>query len=141
MAFMRFMAAPLVLIAVSMGFTSPDKVEKPKLAVKVTPAMGLTAPARVVASADLTGGSSETDELYCAAVEWDWGDDTKSTAAADCDPFEAGKSEIKRRFTAEHMYANGGSYRVQLRLKKKTKVIVSAGAPVEVRRGIHEGGF
>jgi len=117
-----------------------DKVEKPKLTVKVTPAMGGTAPARIVASADLFGGAPDGEELYCPAVEWDFGDDTKSTTSADCDPYETGKSEIKRRFTAEHTYPNGGSYRIQLRLKKKNKVILSGSTSVQIRPGIHEGG-
>ena len=117
-----------------------DKVEKPKLTVKVTPSVGGTAPARIVASADLVGGAPDGEELYCPAVEWDFGDDIKSTNSADCDPYEAGKTEIKRRFTAEHTYANGGSYRIQLRLKKKNKVIVSGSVPVQIRPGIHEGG-
>ena len=117
-----------------------DKAPKPKLTVKVTPAMGGTAPARIVASADLIGGAPDGEELYCPAVEWDFGDDTKSTASADCDPYEPGKSEIKRRFTAEHTYANGGDFRIQLRLKKKNKVLVSGSVPIQIRRGIHEGG-
>jgi hypothetical protein len=117
-----------------------DKAAKPKLTVKVSPAMGGTAPARIVASADLIGGAPDAEELYCPAVEWDFGDDTKSTASADCDPYEAGKSEIKRRFTAEHSYPNGGNFRIQLRLKKKNKVIVSGGTSVQIRPGIHEGG-
>ena len=118
-----------------------DKVEKPKLNVKVSPAMGGTAPARIVASADLIGGAPDGEELYCPAVEWDFGDDTKSTASADCDPYEAGKSEIKRRFTAEHSYPNGGTFRIQLRLKKKNKVILSGGTTVQIRPGIHERGL
>lgn len=117
-----------------------DKDPKPKLTVKVTPAMGGTAPARIVASADLVGGAPDGEELYCPAVEWDFGDDIKSTTSADCDPYEAGKTEIKRRFTAEHTYSNGGNYRIQLRLKKKNKAIVSGSTSVQIRPGIHEGG-
>ena len=49
-------------------------------------------PARVVASADVDGGPDDFEEFYCASVEWDWGDDTKSNNAADCDPYEPGKS-------------------------------------------------
>jgi hypothetical protein len=133
-------------IALALAFSGPyqekakDKVEKPKLTVKVTPSMGGTAPARIVASADLIGGAPDGEELYCPAVEWDFGDDTKSTASADCDPYEAGKSELKRRFTAEHTYPNGGNFRIQLRLKKKNKVIVSGSTSVQIRPGIHEGG-
>ena len=117
-----------------------DKAAKPKLTVKVSPPMGGTAPVRIVASADLIGGAPDGEELYCPAVEWDFGDDTKSTASADCDPYEAGKSEIRRRFTAEHSYPNGGNFRIQLRLKKKNKVIVSGSTSVQIRPGIHEGG-
>jgi PKD repeat protein len=115
-----------------------EKAAKPKLTVKVSPPMGGTAPARIVASADLIGGAPDGEELYCPAVEWDFGDDTKSTASADCDPYEAGKTEIRRRFTAQHTYSNGGNYRVQLRLKKKNKVIVSGSTSVQIRPGIHE---
>jgi hypothetical protein len=138
---MRLLAAAFVLVVSSGAFSGADKVEKPKLTVKVTPAMGGTAPARVVASADLVGGAPDGEELYCPAVDWDWGDDTKSTTSADCDPYVAGKSEIRRRFTAEHTYANGGSFRIQLRLKKKDKAIVSGGTSVQIRPGIHEGGL
>ena len=127
-------------LAFSASYQDQDKAAKPKLTVKVTPAMGGTAPARIVASADLLGGAPDGEEFYCPAVEWDFGDDTKSTTSADCDPYEAGKTEIKRRFTAEHSYPNGGNFRIQLRLKKKTKVIVSGSTSVQIRPGIHEGG-
>ena len=123
---------------VALAFSGSDKADKPKLSIKVNPPMGGTAPARVVASADLIGGDSE--ELYCPAIEWEWGDDTRSTTAAECDPYEAGKSEITRRFTADHIYQTGGSFRIQLRLKKKNKAIASAGTSVQIRPGIHDGG-
>ena len=131
------LAASLLL---ALAFAGPDKADKPKLSVKVNPPMGGTAPARIVASGDLVGGAPDGEELYCPAIDWDWGDDTKSTTSADCDPYEAGKSEIKRRFTAEHVYQNGGNFRIQLRLKKKNKAIVSASTSIQIRPGIHEGG-
>ena len=137
------MALPVVLALAFAGAgqekeKDKEKAAKPKLTVKVSPAMGGTAPARIVASADLIGGAPDGEELYCPAVEWDFGDDTKSTASADCDPYEPGKTEIRRRFTAEHTYPNGGNFRVQLRLKKKNKVIVSGSTSVQIRPGIHE---
>ena len=95
-------------------------------------------PARVVASADLAGGADDYEEFYCPAIEWDWGDDTKSTTSADCDPYEAGKSEIKRRFTADHTYRTAGDFRIQFRLKKKNKTICRASASVQIRPGIHD---
>lgn len=116
-----------------------DKAAKPKLTVKVSPTMG-TSPARVVASADLNGGADDHQDFYCAAIEWDWGDDTKSTTSADCDPYQAGQSEIKRRFTADHVYRMGGNFRIQFRLKKKDKAIASASTSVQIRPGIGDPG-
>jgi hypothetical protein len=132
---MRMLAASLLLVVASPAFPGPDKADKPKLSVKVNPSMAV-APARVVASADLTGGAPDSEELYCPAIEWDWGDDTRSTTSADCDPYQAGKSEIRRRFTADHVYQMGGTFRIQLRLTRKNKAIVSAGTSVQIRPGI-----
>jgi hypothetical protein len=102
-------------------------------------------PARIVVTADLTGGGSDSQQLYCPAIEWEWGDGTKSEDSADCEPFEAGKSEIKRHFTAEHTFRmedpSGGmgqqiDYRdvhIQLRLKKGGKVVVSGATTVKIK--------
>jgi hypothetical protein len=98
-----------------------------------------TNPVRVVASADLNGGADDYEEFYCPAIEWDWGDDTKSTNAADCDPYEAGKSQIKRRFSADHTYRQPGDFRIQFRMKKQGKV-TGASASVKVGPGIYDGG-
>jgi len=135
-----------VSIALTLAFSGSaqdkdkEKVAKPRLTVKVTPAMGGTAPARIVASADLIGGAPDGEELYCPAVEWDFGDDTKSTTSADCDPYEAGKSEIKRRFTADHVYRQAGDYRIQFRLKKKDNSIAAASTSVKIRPGLGDPG-
>jgi hypothetical protein len=37
---------------------------------------------------------------------------------ADCEPYDAGKSEIKRRYTVEHRYQESGRFKIILRLKK-----------------------
>jgi hypothetical protein len=134
------LAASIVLAVATGAFSLPDKVEKPKLTVKVTPAMGGTAPTRIVASADLVGGPDGTAELYCPAIEWEWGDDTRSTNKIDCDPYEAGKSEIKRRFVADHVYQSSGEYRVQFRMKKKDKTILAGSTSVKVRPGLGDPG-
>lgn len=128
---MKFLALPLML---AMALSASDKPKKPKLTVKANPAMAVS-PARVVASADVNGGADDFEEFYCASVEWDWGDDTKSNNTADCEPYEAGKSEIKRRFTAEHVYRTAGDYRIQFRLKKKNKSVASATTSVKIRPG------
>ena len=128
---MRFLALPLTLLLASAAVDAP---KKPKLSVSVNPSMGFS-PVRVVASADVNGGPDDYEEFYCAAAEWDWGDDTRSNTAADCDPYEPGKSAIKRRFTADHTYQTCGEYRIQFRLKKKNKTVASASTSVRVRPG------
>src|SRR2546425_13211676 len=82
-----------------------DQDVRPKLTLKAQPMMAI-APARVVFSAELTGGN-DLREYYCPTVEWTWGDDTRSEATSDCEPYEAGKSEIKRRFIVEHQFKHG----------------------------------
>ena len=140
MGSMRFPTLPLVLaLAVTVDLAGIQKEKKPKISVKANPAMAIS-PARVVVSADINGGPDDYEEFYCAAVEWDWGDDTRSTSSADCDPYEAGKSQIKRRFTADHVYRTAGEYRIQFRLKKKDKAIAAAGTSVKIRPGLGDGG-
>src|SRR5258708_16230534 len=130
---MGFMAVWIALTLVLWGAErKKDKDKRPKLPVGPSPAMGIS-PARVVASADLNGGANDYEEFYCPSIEWDWGDDTRSTTSADCEPYEAGKSEIKRRFSAEHVYRMAGELRIQFRLKKKDKAIGAAGTSVKVR--------
>lgn len=119
--------------------TADDKPKKPKISVRANPAMAIS-PARVVASADINGGPDDFEEFYCAAVEWDWGDDTRSNNSADCDPYEAGKSQIKRRFTADHTYRTAGDYRIQFRLKKKDKPIAAATTSVKIKPGLGDPG-
>lgn len=133
---MRVLALPLILILASPVADTP---KRPKLSVKANPSMGIS-PVRVVASADINGGPDDFEEFYCAAVEWDWGDDTRSTNTIDCDPYEAGKSTIKRRFTADHVYRTSGEYRIQFRLKKKNKSVASASTSVRVRPGVGDIG-
>jgi hypothetical protein len=142
---MKSMALPLML---SLAFSAAasgvdagkdDKAKKPKISVKASPTMGVS-PARIVASADINGGADDYEEFYCTAIEWEWGDDTKSTTSADCDPYEAGKSAIKRRFTADHVYRQAGDYRIQFRLKKKDKSIAGASTSVKIRPGLGDPG-
>ena len=121
------------------GFGHADPQKKPKLSLRASPAMAVS-PARIVASADISGGADDYQEFYCAGVEWDWGDDTRSTASEDCEPYVAGKSEIKRRFTSTHVYRTAGDYRIHFNLKRKDKAIASASTSVKVRPGLGDGG-
>jgi hypothetical protein len=141
---MRF-AAPRIALTLVLIAAVAGAADKPKLSVKANPTMAFS-PARIVVTAEMTGGADTDQQLYCLAVEWEWGDGTRSEDSADCGPYEAGKSEIKRHFTAEHTFrmedSSGGTvgqqpdYRdvhIQLRLKKSGKVVVSGGTTVKIK--------
>ncbi|HEY8548885.1 MAG TPA: hypothetical protein VIL35_02920 [Vicinamibacterales bacterium] len=114
-----------------------DKQEKVSLTVRATPAISFS-PARIRASAELKGGPDDAEKFYCATVEWDWGDLTKSEEAADCEPYEPGVSQVTRRFISEHTYHMGGRYRIQIRLKRNNKVLASANTTITVRPGLRD---
>jgi hypothetical protein len=129
----------LVSFAAAAQTKAQDKNKRPSLKLSATPAMSFS-PARVVFVGELRGGADDYADLYCAAAEWEWGDETRFEHKYDCEPYEPGKSEIKRRFTAEHRYMSAGSYRVSLRLKQNDKVISSATTTVRVRPGLRDPG-
>lgn len=127
-------AAPLALTADG----GQDK-KRPKLTVRANPQTGFS-PLRVLLLAELKGGDSDHPEFYCPTVEWVWGDDTRAESSADCEPYEAGKSEIKRRYTVSRMFNTFGEYRVEFRVKQKEKVIASGSTTVRVQPGVRDGG-
>lgn len=129
-------AASISLTAQDEGKDKKDQ-KKASLNLKVTPPIAFS-PARMVVSAELRGGSDETDEYDCPSIEWDWGDGTKSESNVDCAPFEAGKSTIDRRFSASHTFEIAGQYRVLLRLRRGTRTIVSGNISVNVKPGVRD---
>ena len=110
------------------------ELEQPSLALRVTPPVGFT-PLNVRAVADLEGGADDHPDYYCASVEWDWGDGTRSESARDCEPWIAGQSEISRRYTATHTYRNSGAFRVRFRLRQGDEIIENGDVRIQVRRG------
>lgn len=134
--------ALVLLVASAAGAVA----EKPKLALKANPPMAFS-PARIVVTGELTGIANDNQDFYCPAVEWEWGDGTKSEESADCEPYQAGKSEIKRHFTTDHTYRieevnslppagppqDYHDFHIQLRLRKNGKVIASAGTTVKIK--------
>jgi hypothetical protein len=129
--------------------------KKPSISLKATPSAGFS-PVRVVVTAELKGGSDDFEDFYCATVEWDWDDGTKSESKTDCDPYEVGKSEIKRRYVGEHTFRSTGielnpsplrtpgtdpqmpqnvQHRVRFILKQKGKTVGSGQTTVEIRQG------
>lgn len=112
---------------------------RPKVSLKAQPVIAMS-PARVVLTAELTGGANDFQEFYCPAIEWDWGDDTRSEKSDDCAPYEQGKSEIKRRFTVEHTYRRAGNYRISFRMKRQEKIVGAATTNVQIRPGLRDIG-
>ena len=141
-------AASLVVAAATLvASASPQKADKdpkdnpdakrPQVKLKAQPVIAMS-PARVVLTAELVGGANDFEEFYCAAIEWEWGDGTKSESSTDCAPYEAGKSEIKRRFTVEHVF-RVGAYRVMFHLKRRDKSVGVATVNIQVRPGLRDG--
>jgi hypothetical protein len=132
------LASVFVFVSVSSAQSNKDdKVKRASLSLKASPAISFS-PARIIVSAELRGGSADDPELYCPNVEWDWGDGTRSESNENCDPFEAGKSEIKRRWTVSHTYTTAGNYRIVLRLKRADKTVVSGNTTLQVKPGMRD---
>ena len=112
---------------------------RPKITLKAQPTISM-APSRVVLTAELVGGANDYEEYYCPTVEWDWGDGTQSESTIDCEPYEEGKSEIKRRYTVQHVFRTG-AFKVMFRLKRRDKAIAAATVSIQVRPGLREGGM
>lgn len=112
----------------------PAKPERPKLTLRSSPLMAFS-PALITLTAELKGGDDDYAEYYCASIEWDWDDGTRSEASDDCEPYEAGKSEIKRRYATQHRYNIPGVYNVRFSLKQRDKVVASVSRRVTVKRG------
>jgi len=131
------------LLAAAVQKSDPKTAQKqgddkrPSLTLKVTPPLGFS-PLRVHASIDIRGGADNSSDFYCPSIAWDWGDGTVSETSEDCEPYEEGTSTIRRRFSADHTFQQGGAYRVMFRLKQKTKVVASASSNVQVRAGVRD---
>ena len=130
------LATPALAQKADKASRDASDLKKPKLSVKAQPSISMST-SRVVLTAEVTGGANDFEEFYCPTVVWEWGDGTESESAADCAPYEAGKSEIKRRFTVEHTF-NAGSFRVLFHLKQRNKTVAMANVNVQVRPGIRD---
>ena len=132
--------AAAVTLAGAVGVAGDDKNNpKPSVSLKASPQVGFS-PLRVVLTAELKGGANDFQEFYCPAIEWFWDDDTKSESQGDCEPYEPGKSEIKRRYTIDRVFNTAGEFRVEFRLKQRGKTVGMGKTSVRVRPGIRDGG-
>ena len=108
--------------------------DEPELRLRATPRVAF-APTEILILGELRGGRDDYEQLYCASVEWDWDDGTRSESIPDCDPYESGVSEIRRRYSMRHAFRRGGVYKVRLNLKKRDVVVSSARTTVEIQGG------
>ena len=130
----------LVIVIASSGASNAQRSgddRKPSLSLKATPPVGFS-PLRVRLVVDVKNGANDYQEYYCPAVQWDWGDGTVSENSEDCDPYQAGKSEIRRRYSVEHVFRQAGTYQVFFRLKQRDRVMAAISANVEVRPGVRD---
>lgn len=125
--------AALAVLLSALGVQGQQaEAKKPSLSLRVTPPLGFT-PLRVRAAVEVRDGSDDYADFYCAGVEWDWGDGTVSENSSDCDPYEAGKSTIRRTFSADHVYRQAGQFRIVFRLKQKSRQVGAVSGNVQVR--------
>ena len=129
--------AAALAVGVPVDAGQRDDTKKPRLALKATPPLGF-APLKVRVVVDVKGGANDYADFYCATVEWDWADGNMSGGSEDCDPYQAGKSEIRRRFTGEHTFREEGDYEIAFRLKQKNRVVAFSKVTVRVRGGISD---
>jgi len=112
--------------------------KRPKATLKLNPQV-VVAPGRVTLTAELVGGSDDFEEYYCPSIEWAWGDDTSSESTSDCEPYEAGKSQIKRRYTTQHQFRRAGTFKVYFKMKAKDRIVGTAMATLQVQPGLSAG--
>lgn len=134
-----------IVATLALGFTcgaivdaQREEAKKPSVAFRATPPVGFS-PLRVRVVVDIRDGDDDYADFYCPSIEWDWADGTVSESSEDCAPYEAGKSTIQRRFTAEHTYNQSGTYRIYFRLKQKNRIVGAGNGTVQVRAGVREG--
>ena len=108
--------------------------DRPELRLRASPNLAF-AGTEISFTGLLRGGVDDYEEFYCVSAEWDWDDGTRSESILDCDPYEPGSSEIRRRFSRRHSFDNGGRYEVRLNLKRGNDIVESARTNVTIRIG------
>ena len=137
------MTAAACAVALSTGLAAAqsskdDEAKRPKIRLRVQPQVAI-APARVTLTAELTGGSDDFADYYCPAIEWEWGDETSSESTTDCEPYEAGKSQIKRRYSVQHDFRRPGTYKIYIHLKARERILGSGTTTLQVQPGVGSG--
>ncbi len=128
------MGVALLVLTFPAGAAAQDDRERPELTLRARP--NVTFATNAISFTGLfRGGADDYEEFYCLSAEWDWDDGTVSESIFDCEPYEPGVSEIRRRFSRRHTYQFSGRYEVRLNLKRGDDVVTSARIRVTVRGG------
>lgn len=125
-----FPMVPMLLLALAApGQTGESKIKKPRLDLRASPRIAMS-PVNVLLVAELVGGD-ESEDFYCPALEWEWGDGARSAYESDCPPFEPG-GEFTRRFSATHAYRSPGEYQVKIKLRRADRSVAAATTSISV---------
>ena len=119
------LAAALVLAVLRLPAATAAQDDRPDLTLRARPELAFV-PAEISFIGLLRGGPDDHEDFYCLSAEWDWDDGTRSESIFDCEPYEPGVSEIRRRFSRRHSYNLGGRYEVRLTLKRRDDVVETA---------------
>ncbi len=136
LAALALSALATVSVFAQSGEGKKPEPKRPSLSVKATPGTGMV-PVRIMVAAELKGGDDDFQEYYCPTIEWNWGDGTISEETKDCEPYEAGKSQIRRRYSVTHNYRRSGAYRIAFRLKDGDKVLAASTTVVRLLGGAY----
>lgn len=114
------------------GDAQAQEADSPELRLRATNNLAFV-PAEMLFTGRLRGGADDDEEYYCLSAEWDWDDGTISESTFDCEPYEPGASEIRRRFSRRHTFTRGGRYEVRLTLKRGGDIVASARTSIRVQ--------
>lgn len=126
--------AALLALALAADAVAQNDDERPELTLRARPNVTFV-PNPISFTGLLRGGADDYEDFYCISAEWDWDDGTRSESVYDCDPYEPGVSEIRRRFSRRHTFQSAGRYEVRLNLKRRDEVVTSARVRVTVQGG------
>src|SRR5713226_5384090 len=126
------------LTALAQNDKPSEDLKRPKLTLRTSSNIA-TSPARITLTAELVGGANDYQNYYCPTVEWTWGDGTRSESEFDCEPYQAGKSEIRRYYAVQHVFRTG-DYHVTFRLRRRDKALAAITVDLRIQPSPNEIG-
>ena len=121
-----------MLAILCLSVATDAQEDRPELTLRARPQVAF-AGAEISFTGVLRGGPDDYEDFYCVSAEWDWDDGTRSESIFDCEPYEPGVSEIRRRFSRRHTYHMGGRFDVRLTLKRRDDVVELVHVSIVIR--------